>query len=363
MESFFKGSIYRGGTSKALLLNKEDLSNYQLNHIDDIVISIMGSPHKRQIDGIGNGDSLCSKVAIVSKSLDEGVDLEYFFMQVGVNDRFVDKTVNCGNIASSIAPFAVNSKIINIEDDLSSATLKVKNINTNVIFETKICVKNGSYLPDGDMSIDGVNNTYSPIELNFFNPVGAKTGKLLPTGNVVDNIDGIDVSCIDVAVPMIIIDSTKFDKTGKEPKDLLDEDKELLRKIEKIRKKASYLMGLGDCSNKVIPKVCLISKPASKANSICSRYFTPFDCHSTHSVSGAMCLASSLFIEGSIACQVINNRIENDTGIINIEHPSGIIPISYQVDNNQDVRKINIIKMGFFRTARELVRGIFFYKL
>ncbi|WP_254923471.1 PrpF domain-containing protein [Francisella tularensis] len=211
MESFLKGSIYRGGTSKALLLNKEDLSNYQLNHIDDIVISIMGSPHKRQIDGIGNGDSLCSKVAIVSKSLDEGVDLEYFFMQVGVNDRFVDKTVNCGNIASSIDPFAVNSKIINIEDDLSSATLKVKNINTNVIFETKICVKNGSYLPDGDMSIDG-----------------------------------IDVSCIDVAVPMIIIDSTKFDKTGKDPKDLLDEDKELLRKIEKIRKKHHILSyGLG----------------------------------------------------------------------------------------------------------------------
>ncbi|EDN35109.1 conserved hypothetical protein [Francisella tularensis subsp. tularensis FSC033] len=171
-----------------------------------------------------------------------------------------------------------------------------------MIFETKICVKNGSYLPDGDMSIDGVNNTYSPLELNFFNPVGAKTGKLPPTGNVVDNIDGIDVSCIDVAVPMIIIDSTKFDKTGKDPKDLLNEDKELLRKIEKIRKKASYLMGLGDCSNKVIPKVCLISKPASKANSICSRYFTPFDCHSTHSVSGTMCLASSLFIEGSIAC-------------------------------------------------------------
>lgn len=166
-------------------------------------------------------------------------------MQVGVNDRFVDKTVNCGNIASSIAPFAVNSKIINIEDDLSSATLKVKNINTNVIFETKICVKNGSYLPDGDMSIDGVNNTYSPLELNFFNPVGAKTGKLLLTGNVVDNIDGIGVSCIDVAVPMIIIDSTKFDKTGKEPKDLLDEDKELLRKIEKIRKKSIISYGLG----------------------------------------------------------------------------------------------------------------------
>lgn len=119
-------------------------------------------------------------------------------------------------------------------------------------------------------------------------------------------------------------------------------------------------MGLGDCSNKVIPKVCLISKPASKANSICSRYFTPFDCHSTHSVSGTMCLASSLFIEGSIACQVINNRIENDTGIINIEHPSGIIPISYQVDNNQDVRKINIIKMGFFQDSKGASERNFF---
>jgi 2-methylaconitate cis-trans-isomerase PrpF len=363
MENYLEGSVFRGGTSKALLLNKENLLDYHIENIDSIVLSIMGSPHKRQVDGIGNGDSLCSKVAIVSKSLENNIDLEYFFIQVGVNEKFVDKTVNCGNIASAIAPFAISSKIIDIEHNLSNVTLRVKNINTGVIFDTDVCVCNGRYQPIGNMSIDGVNGFHSPITLSFFNPIGVKTGKFLPTGNVVDTIDNIDVSCLDVSVPMVIINSSQLGKTGKEPKDILDEDKELLNRIENIRKKASYLMGLGDCSNKVIPKVCLVSAPESKENVICSRYFTPYDCHSTHAVSGAMCLVASLFIKGSVSSQIIGKRVSNDVGLVNIEHPSGIIPISYDVDNNEVVENINIKKMGFFRTARELMVGKFFYNL
>tara|TARA_Y100000815_G_scaffold227392_1_gene215952 strand:+ start:632 stop:1747 length:1116 start_codon:yes stop_codon:yes gene_type:complete len=346
--------LFRGGTSKGPLFLKSDLPSDEEKR-NRVLLSLMGSPHERQIDGIGGGDSLSSKVAIVKVSERDDADIDYLLCQVHVNSAMVETTLNCGNMLSAVAPFAIEKGLIEANDP--ETDVRIYNENTGVIIIATVQTPGGVITYQGDTAIDGVPGTGSPITLSFLDAVGAKTGKLFPTGNVIDDIDGISVSCIDVAVPMVITCAEAFNKTGYESKIELDSDDEFMSKLETIRRTAAFKMGLGDVSNSVSPKICIVSKPKN-GGTITSRYFTPFDCHAAHAVSGGLCLAAACLIKGSVAQNVINNDIllkDKFEEEIIIEHPSGNIWTSVLVDKSKDI--IDFPKVSFVRTARILFDG------
>lgn len=315
----------------------------------------MGSPHKRQIDGIGGGDSLSSKVAIVGLSQREDADIDYLLCQVHINESIVETTLNCGNMLSAVAPFAIEEGLVTTTDP--QTVVRIYNENTGVIMLAAVHTPNGCITYEGNTTIDGVPGTAAPIKLSFIEGVGAKTGELLPTKNVVDNINGIPVSCVDVAVPMVIVFAKAMGKTGYESKAELDSDKTFMKKLETLRTSATLKMGLGDVSRSISPKICMVSK-AKNNGSITSRYFTPFDCHDAHAVSGGLCLAAACLIKGSVAYQVAAPIIPEQDLFeqeIVIEHPSGNLWISVNVD--QSGSKLNFPLASFVRAARPLFEG------
>jgi 4-oxalomesaconate tautomerase len=346
--------LFRGGTSKGPFFLKSDLPNDRVLR-DQTLLSLMGSPNKQQIDGIGGGDSLSSKVAIVSPSQREDAHIDYLFCQIHIDNPIVETILNCGNMLSAVAPFAIEKGLVKTSDP--ETVVKIYNENSGVVIVSTVQTPGGMITYEGDTAIDGVPGTASPIKLSFLNAVGSKTGKLLPTNNVIDKIDGVVVSCIDVAVPMVVTYAEALGKTGYESKIELDSDKEFMAHLEIIRCKAALKMGLGDVSNSISPKICIVS-PARYNGSITSRYFTPFDCHSTHAVSGALCLAAACLIEGSVAFNIAklalpaSDKFEQE---VEVEHPLGKIRTSINIDKTSVTTSFPFA--SFIRTARPLFEG------
>ncbi len=347
-------TLYRGGTSKGPFFLKSDLPA-DTKARDEILLSLMGSPHIRQIDGIGGGNSLTSKVAIVSPSKRPDADVDYLLCQIHIDKAIVETTLNCGNMLSGVGPFAIEKGLV--EPGAKETIVRIFNENTGVIVHATVQTPEGIVNYEGDTAIDGVPGTAAPIKLSFLNAVGSKTKKLLPTGNVIDVINGISVSCVDVAVPMVIIDAKDMNKTGYETKEVLDSDVNFLKKLEEIRKAAALKMRLGDVSKSISPKICMVAPP-KHGGTITSRYFTPFDLHSSHAVSGGLCLAAACLIEGSVANHYTKIKIEDKASAekeITIEHPSGNIITSVLVVKNGS--EIDFPKASFIRTARPLFEG------
>ncbi|WP_447968466.1 4-oxalomesaconate tautomerase [Nitrospira sp. M1] len=344
--------LMRGGTSKGPFFLSSDLPN-DPDEREQMLLKIMGSPHQSQIDGIGGGSSVSSKVAIISPSTRKGIDVDYLFCQVLVGESRVDSSLNCGNMLSGVGPFAIAKGLVKVQGN--ETIVRIHNQNTNVVIEAKVQTPEGKLNFDGEATIDGVPGQSAPIELSFFDSVGTKTGKLLPTGNSLDVIDNIETSCIDVSVPVVMMLAKSFGKSGYETKQELDSDKELIRKMEDIRQHAARLMGMGDVSQSVTPKMALLSKPQFNGN-ITSRYFTPYDCHPTHAVTGAICIAAACFVPGSVACQVTSNvSPQHASQQIAVEHPAG--KIDAVVHKETTGSKIEIPKVSFIRTARPLFAG------
>ncbi len=346
--------LFRGGTSKGPVFLKSDLpSDESLRN--KMLLDLMGSPFKRQIDGIGGGDSLSSKVAIVAPSKRNGVDIDYLFCQVHVNKAIVETVLNCGNMLSAAATYAVMQGMVVTQHP--ETTVSVFNENTGVITEATLQTPEGIITFDGDASIDGVPGTAAPIKLSFINPVGSKTGELLPTGSVIDEFEGIPVSCIDVVVPIVITYAEALGKTGYESKHDFDIDFEFLERLEKVREQAALKMGFGDVSHSICPKICIIAPP-QKDGAIRSNYFTPFDCHAAHAVSGALCIAAACSIEGSVASKIaklVHPDDEKYEQSVRIEHVSGKIDTCIAVDKSSN--KINFPSVACIRTARPLFEG------
>lgn len=346
--------LFRGGTSKGPCFLKSDLP-HEASERDKVLLSLMGSPHGRQINGIGGGDSLSSKVAIVGISNREDADIDYLLCQVHIKEPVVETTLNCGNMLSAVAPFAIEKGLLKTTDP--ETIVRIYNENTGVVIIATVQTPGGVITYEGNTAIDGVPGTAAPIKLSFINSEGSKTGKLLPTGRAMDYIDEIPVSCVDVAVPMVITYATAMGKTGYESKHELDSDKEFMAKLEKLRCAAALKMGLGDVSHSISPKICMVSTERN-GGSITSRYFTPFDCHDAHAVSGGLCLAAACLIEGSIASNTAKlvppaqARFEQE---VIIEHPSGNISTSVNVDKSSGI--LNFPLASFIRTARPLFEG------
>lgn len=343
-------TMMRGGTSRGPYFLANDLPrDPQLR--DQVLLAVMGSGNAQQIDGIGGGSSISSKVAIISVSKHPDADIDYLFAQVSVDQMSVDTSPSCGNMLAGVGPFAIETGLINAEE--GETHMRVRNVNTDSFIDLVVQTPRGQVEYDGDTAIDGVEGTAAPIILNFLDVAGSKTGKLLPTGNLRDRFDGIDVSCVDAAVPMVLIPANSLGKSGWETKQQLDGDVELLARIEKIRREASWKMGLGDATGKVIPKVSLLSEPQFDG-SITSRYFVPDNCHAAHAVTGAICVATAAMLPGTITDSLVQ-RPNGDKAHIRVEHPSGKIDVVLEI--SQGANGPEIRRAGLIRTARKLFRG------
>ena len=349
----------RGGTSKGLIFHKKDLPSDR-NLLTEYLLKIMGSPDIRQINGLGGGTSVTSKVCIISKSLEKDVDIDYFFAQVEVDRNHVDYAPTCGNMLSAIGPFAIEEGLVEASNKITK--VNVKSINTNALITLDVPTPDRKLKYSGDFKIDGVPGTGSQILMNFKNLEGKTTGNLFPTGNTTDTFDGINVTCFDLATSMMICDAKEFNILGNENSKELNNNKKLLDKIEKIRLLAGKKMGMGDVKGKVLPKVSLLSKSINE-NSIVSRYFTPYSCHETHAVTGTCCVASSCLIPGTIGFNLLkkDEGLDLKSKIIKIEHPMGTIDCSIILNSNFKknlISKKNLINScGVYRTSRILMKG------
>ena len=340
----------RGGTSRGPYLNRADLPA-DLESLAQVLIAIVGSGHPLNIDGIGGGAAVTTKVAMLSKSNDEWADVDYFFAQVSVEDRLVDFKPTCGNILSGVGPAAIEMGLVAAQD--GETAVNIRAVNTEARVAAVVQTPGGKVSYEGDAQIDGVPGTSAPVALQFMETVGGVTGAFLPTGNLVDVIDGIAVTCMDVAMPMVIAKASDFGLTGYESAAKLDEDRDFFIKMEALRVKAGALMGMGDITKSVTPKFGLLA-PASAGGTIATRYFMPWNTHPTMAVTGAQCLAACVLTPGSVA-EGMAAKPNEVPAPITLEHASGSIDVV--VDYAQTDAGFEVTSAGLIRTARKIVAG------
>lgn len=340
----------RGGTSRGPYLNRADLPG-DLDVLAQVLIAMVGSGHPLNIDGIGGGAAVTTKVAMLSRSEDDWADVDYFFAQVSVEDRLVDFKPTCGNILSGVGPAAIEMGLVPAQDGETQVNIRAVNTEARVTAIVQTPDRVVSY--EGDAQIDGVPGTSAPVALQFMETVGGVTGAFLPTGNLVDVIDGIEVTCMDVAMPMVIAKASSFGLTGYETAAELDENRDFFARMEALRLKAGALMGMGDVSKSVTPKFGLLA-PATQGGTIATRYFMPWQTHPTMAVTGAQCLASCVLTPGTVADGLAAKPAEVPANVT-LEHASGTIDVL--VDYAQTEDGFQIKSAGLVRTARKLAAG------
>lgn len=337
--------LMRGGTSKAACFLADDLPSDPVQR-DAVLLAAMGSPDARQIDGIGGADPLTSKVAIVRRSARSDADVDYLFAQVNVDSAVVDYGQNCGNILAAVGPFAIEHGLVAHTAPLTQVRIYMENTGQMAVADVPCNTDGVEYA--GDTRIDGVPGSASKIVLHFLDIAGSSCGALLPTGNAINLIDGIDVTCIDNGMPVILIRARDLGRTGYETREQLDNDSELKQRLESIRLQAGPRMNLGDVSQRTVPKITLIAEPRA-GGAIGSRTFIPHRCHASIGVFGAVSVASACLIPGSVAQGVAN--LDN-APLLSVEHPTGEFSVALQ--RNADGL---LTGCGLLRTARLLFAG------
>ncbi|MEO8804517.1 MAG: 4-oxalomesaconate tautomerase [Burkholderiaceae bacterium] len=340
--------LMRAGTSRGPFFLREWLPPDDVAR-DEALIGAIGASDLLQLDGVGGGSTLTSKVAIVSRSSEKGCDVDYLFAQVGVGQQSVDTRPNCGNMLSGVGPFAIEQGLVAAVDGVT--TVHVFNVNTRSRIDVLVQTPGKRVRYDGETRIDGVAGTAAAIHLNFLDAWGAVTGSVFPTGQRIDRIDGIDVTCIDAAMPLMIVRAADLDVSGREPPEALDARPGLLRRLESLRLVAGLRMGLGDVSRSVIPKPVLVSTGDS-ADSITSRYFTPHRCHSSHAATGAIGVATAFALPGTVAS---GDAAGSGARNVLVLHPQGRIDVAVQIEGEGlDAR---ICSAALVRTARKIFQG------
>jgi len=337
----------RGGTSKGGYFLKEDLPADTAAR-DALLLRVMGSPDPRQIDGMGGADPLTSKVAVVSKSARDGIDVDYLFLQVFVDQAIVTDAQNCGNILAGIGPFAIERGLVEAQDSDTRVAIFME--NTGQVAVATVQTPGGRVRYAGDAAISGVPGTAAPIPLAFRDTAGASCGALLPTGNGVDEIDGIRVTLIDNGMPCVVIAASDMGITGYEDRDTLDADTAMKARVEAIRLKAGPLMNLGDVIEKSVPKMMLVAPPRD-GGAIAVRSLIPHRVHASIGVLGAVSVATACLIEGSPAAALAQVPA-GGTRTLGVEHPTGVTECVVTVDANGAP-----VEAGMLRTARKLMDG------
>ena len=339
----------RGGTSRGPYFRREDLPEDR-DTLAAVLVAAVGSGHPLNIDGIGGGTAVTTKVAMLSASEDDWADVDYFFAQVSVEDRLVDFKPTCGNILSGVGPAAIEMGLISPTGD--ETEIRIRAVNTGAKVLARVQTPGGKLTYEGDAAIAGVPGTAAPIALNFMEVVGSSTGSFLPTGNLRDEIDGIEVTCMDVAMPIVIARASDFGLTGHESAAELDANKDFFARMEKIRIEAGTRMGMGDVTKSVAPKFGLLA-PAREGGTIATRYFMPWNTHPSMAVTGSQCLASCALTPGTVADGLLERSGQSPVNVT-LEHPSGRIEVLVEFD---DADGFSLISAGLLRTARKLADG------
>lgn len=337
----------RGGTSKGGYFLAADLPADPAAR-DALLLRVMGSPDPRQIDGMGGADPLTSKVAVVRRSDRPGIDVDYLFLQVFVDQAIVSDGQNCGNILAGVGPFAIERGLVAANADVTPVAIFME--NTGQVAVAQVQTPGGRVTYSGDAAIDGVPGTAAPIPLMFRDTAGSTCGALLPTGNLVDHVAGTKVTLIDNGMPCIIILAEDMGITGHESRETLDTDTGLKTRLEAVRLAAGPLMNLGDVTDKSVPKMMLVAPPAA-GGSLAVRSFIPHRCHAGIGVLGAVSVATAALLPGSPAAAVANLPPGSIKTIV-IEHPTGVTECVVTVDDAGQV-----VEAGMLRTARLLMDG------
>lgn len=344
-------SVMRGGTSKGLYFLAEDLPP-ETGARDRFLLAAMGSPDPREIDGMGGGHPLTSKVAVVSRSERPGVDVDYLFLQVWPDRAEVSDQQNCGNILAGVGPFAIEQGLVPARDGVTPVVIHMLNTGAKATAEVQTPAAVVNY--DGGARIDGVPGTHAPITLNFEDVAGSSCGALLPSGNAVDVLDGVRLTCIDNGMPVVCLAASDFGITGYESPAELEANTELKERVEAIRLQAGRLMNLGDVTNKTVPKMSLLA-PARNGGLVSTRTFIPHRVHESIGVLGAVSVATAAMLPGSVAAQIAGLDAASGELEIAVEHPTGSFTVAMDVDTSSGTPVV--LKSALLRTARLLMSG------
>ncbi len=337
----------RGGTSKGGYFLASDLPE-DIKERDAFLLSVMGSPDPRQIDGMGGADPLTSKVAVVSASSREYVDVEYLFLQVAVDKGIVSDVQNCGNILTGVGPLAIERGLVKAQNGQTEVSVRM--VNTGQFATLNVQTPDGQVAYEGDTCIGGVPGSAAPVAIAFNNIAGSLSGALLPTGNVVDRVDGVNVTLIDNGMPTIVVRASDMGINGTESREELEANSALRARLERLRLLAGPMMNLGDVSNKTVPKISMVSR-ATKGGTISARTFIPHRCHASIGVLGAVSVATACYMEGTPAYDLAKLQ-EGAQILARIEHPIGENQILLDIDPAGLIVKASVI-----RTARKLFDG------
>jgi 2-methylaconitate cis-trans-isomerase PrpF len=374
-----RATFMRGGTSKALMLHRADLPADQADWAP-IFLAAMGSPdpNSRQLDGLGGGVSSLSKVCIIDKPSRPDADVDYTFAQVSVTSAIVDYSANCGNMSSAIGPFALDEGLVPAPNG-RDAVVRIHNTNTGKIIVSRFPVEDGMAAIEGDLALDGVAGLGAPIRLDFLDPGGARTGRLLPTGNAVDTlgVDGIGpvaMSMVDAANPCVFVAAAILGLIGTELPDALDCQKDVLARLEAIRCHASVAMGLAPSLSAAsgilgVPKVAVVTAPTNSPTlsgrtlgaedaDILVRMVSVGQPHRAVPLTGALCLAAACRVPGSIPFALLGTM--GRKGPLRIGHPSGVVLVDAETD--PEAKGVLVRYATVYRTARRLFTGEVYYR-
>ncbi len=343
----------RGGTSRGPYFKRADLPESR-EALAQVLTAVIGSGHPLNIDGIGGGAAVTTKVAMLSKSEENWADIDYFFAQVSVEDGLVDFKPTCGNILSGVGPAALEMGLIESAGEVTE--VRIRAVNTGARVVAKFATPGGAVEYQGTAQIDGVPGTASAVELAFMDVAGSSTGALLPTGRLRDEVEGVEVTCMDVAMPIVIARAEAFGLTGHESREALDADRGFMDRIEGIRRAAAELMGMGDVASSVTPKFAVLAAP-QQGGTVATRYFMPWACHPTMAVTGGQCLATCALTPGTVADGLATPPGAAPATVL-LEHPSGQMEVI--VDFAPAPLGLDIRSAGIVRTARKLASGTVF---
>jgi len=344
-------TLMRGGTSKGAYFDARDLPADAATR-DRVLLAVMGSPDLRQIDGLGGAHPLTSKVALISAATRHDADVDYLFLQVGVDKAEVSAAQNCGNILAGVGPWAIEQGYVAASDGVTS--VRIHMVNTGSIAVAHVSTPGGEVQYQGDARIDGVPGTAAGIPLDFLDVAGSSCGALLPTGNVVDRVDGLELSCIDNGMPVVILRAVDFGLKGDEAPADIEANAAIKARVERIRLELGPRMNLGDVANKTVPKMTLVSPPLA-GGIVSTRTFIPHRVHEAIGVLGAVSVATACVLPGSAAAGIARVTVQTGPQRLDIEHPSGFFTVDMDIDSTGG--EIRIKRSALLRTARKLMEG------
>lgn len=344
-------TLMRGGTSKGLYFSVDDLPRERGTR-DRVMLAAMGSPDIRQIDGMGGAHPLTSKVAVIGPATRPDADVDYLFLQVVVDKAEVSDSQNCGNILAGVGPWAIENGLVRAAG--ATTSVRIHMVNTASVAVAHVPTPEGLVEYEGEARIDGVPGTAAGISIDFLDVAGSSCGALLPTGCVSDRIDGIEVTCIDNGMPVVILDAADFGLTGDESPEALEANSVLKQRVEKLRLELGPRMNLGDVAKKTVPKMSLIS-PARHGGQLNTRTFIPHRVHEAIGVLGAVSVATACAVPGTVAGRVAGRSAAAGTQRLEIEHPTGFFTVEMDVQGSGSDLRVN--RSALLRTARKLMRG------